>query len=156
MSRMNPLNLTEPFSAKVHRQKTHDVAAITRENEPYEPFLDMVWGVAEKKIASLKRRLSPRSDSCSKSVHRVHRFNISRRHLAVLGNEPVTRDVHTVFRGFMPMKGGVATSPEAICPVVPRNPSAIQRSSNISHEARKPTHGGTTDPRAFRAVISGV
>ena len=50
------------------------------------------------------------------------------------------------------MIGGLAPHREAICPVVPqkRYPAFL----NISHEARKPIHGGTTDPRAFRTVMS--
>ena len=117
MSRMNPMNLCEPLRRKVHRQKSHDVTAMTGENEPYEPFLEMVWEITKRGIVSLNGRVSPRPKSCSRKVQKVHQVKLSARSLAVLGYVPTSPEVHTGFIGFTPMIGGLAPHREATRPV---------------------------------------
>lgn len=86
--RVNPLNLCEPLSEKVHATKPQHNAGVIPANEPYEPFLWLVWGNGERTttryIHAEKEVCNTPTGSYANKVHKVHSSRLNRRLLAVL------------------------------------------------------------------------
>lgn len=85
---MNPLNPCEPLSEKVHSAKPQHNAGVIPTNEPYEPFLWLVWGNSDRTTTQYIRGEEEISNtptgSCANKVHKVHASRLNRCLLAVL------------------------------------------------------------------------
>ena len=93
------LNPCEPCRAKVHRPKPHDSTGVVSENEPSEPFLDMVWWYTKKRITSLLAVVPSPPASCTRKVQKVHPVFVAPRLTAVFLGEPCPREVHSGVQG---------------------------------------------------------
>jgi hypothetical protein len=86
--RVNPLNPCEPLIEKVHASKPQHNAGVITNNEPYEPFLWLVWGNSDRtttrRVRGEQEICNTHTGSCANRVHKVHASRLNRRLLAVL------------------------------------------------------------------------